>query len=397
MDRLAHRLDLDPLEIRFLNGLETGATLPTGAVLREGRPMKACLEEAARISKWRHRDPARPCPEPYLRRGWGIAASLFTVGMGRSVPDSAGVDLEMTADGSVLLRTGAADMGQGAHTALAQMAAEKLGVELDAIRVVTPDTDRTPDAGPACASRTTFLSGNAIRQAATTIRNSLLESAVASTGRPIEELTLREGWLYAEGEQVTTIAEVAASAKDANYSLQANGHYAMEYPEELLEGSFPYLQQVFTFGIQVAQVLVDIETGVVEVENLTVVQDAGRVINPDGAIGQFEGGAAMGVGYALLEELVTDDGRTINDSLENYLVPTSMDVPQMKVGVVEIPEPLAPFGAKGIGEPTLTPTAPAISNAIADATGAGIDVLPLSPERVLTAIREAEKNRTSIS
>jgi xanthine dehydrogenase molybdenum-binding subunit len=395
MDRLARRLGLDPLEIRHRNGLETGATVATGAVLREGRPMKECLEQAARLSGWREREQTEREPGPHLRRGWGLAASMFTVGIGRGTPDSAGVSLEMAADGSVLLRTGAADMGQGAHTALAQMAAEGLGVELDAVRVVTPDTDRTPDAGPACASRTTFLSGNAAERAAATVRNSLLESAAVSTGRPIEELTLRDGYLHAEGEQVSTIAEVAAAAKGTNYQLHANGHYAMEYPEELAEGAYPYLQQVFTFGAQVAQVLVDVETGVVEIEDLTVVQDAGRMINPDGVIGQVEGGAAMGVGYALFEELLTVDGRTINDSLENYLVPTAMDVPPMKVGVVEIPEPLAPFGAKGVGEPTITPTAPAIANAIFDAIGCDIDSLPLNPERVLAAIGAARQGQAS--
>jgi CO/xanthine dehydrogenase Mo-binding subunit len=385
LDRLARRLDLDPLEIRMRNGVETGTTLPTGAVLREGRPMKACLEEAARLSGWRERGSRERNPKPHLRRGWGLAANIFTIGLGRSVADTAGAVVEMAGDGSVLLRTGAADMGQGAHTALAQVAAEELGVELDAIRVITPDTDRTPDAGPACASRTTFLSGNAVRRAAAVVRESLLESAAASTGRPIEELTLRDGYLYAEGEQVTTVAEVAAAAKNANYRLHADGHYAMEYPEEPAEGSYPYAHQVFTFGTQVAQVLVDTETGVVTVEQLTLIQDAGQVINPGGAYGPLEGGAAMGVGYALFEDLVTDQGRTINDSLESYLVPTAMDVPPMEVGVVEIPEPLAPFGAKGIGEATLTPTAPAIANAVTEAIGADLDDLPLTPERVLEA------------
>jgi CO/xanthine dehydrogenase Mo-binding subunit len=386
MDKLAHQLGIDPLQIRLLNGLETGVMLPTGAILREGRPMKACLHEAAERSGWRQRGNVKRNPAPHLRRGWGLAANIFTVGLGRDVADNAAVSLEMNPDGTAILRTGASDMGQGVHTTLAQIAAEELGIELDAIRLVTPDTDRTPDAGPSSASRATFLSGNATRRAAATIRSSLLQSASRTTSRPLDELTLRNGYLYAAGEQVTTVAHVAAAAKEANLPLHSDGFYAMEYPEQPPDDAYPYAHQVFTFGTQVARVLVDTQTGRVTVEELTVVQDAGRVINPDGAYGQLEGGAAMGLGYALIEELHTSGGRTLNNSLEDYLIPTSVDVPPMKVGIVEIPEPLAPFGAKGIGEATLTPTAPAVANAVADALGVEIDQLPLSPERVLAAI-----------
>ncbi len=386
LDKLSRKLGIDPLELRLLNGLGTGTVLPTGAIIREGRPMKACLEGAADNSGWRERDDTQREPAPHLRRGWGLAATIFTVGFGRNVPDSAGVNLEMIPDGTAILRTGAADMGQGAHTALAQIAAEELGIELGAVRVVKPDTERTPDAGPASASRTTFVSGNATRRAAAVIRESLLEAAATLTGLPEGELHLGGGYVHATGERVTTVAEAAAAAKNANLPLHADGFYAMEFPEKYREGDYPYQHQVFTFGTQVARVLVDIETGRVTVEELTLAQDAGRVINPDGAMGQLEGGAAMGLGYALIEELKVVGGRTVNNSLESYLIPTSLDLPPMSVGLVEIPEPMAPFGAKGIGEATLTPTAPAIANAVADAVGASIDDLPLSPERVLAAL-----------
>ncbi len=390
MDKLARELGVDPFAIRALNGLETGATLPTGAVLREGRPMKACLEEAAARSGWHQRDEFERSPAPHLRRGWGVAANIFTVGLGRNTQDSAAASLEMNTDGTAILRTGAADMGQGAHTALAQIAAEELGIELDAVRTVTPDTDLTPDAGPSSASRATFLSGNATRRAAAAIVESLLQTASLVTGRPLDELTLRDGHVQAAGEQLATVAEIAAEAKEANLPLHSDGFYVMEYPETLPDDAYPYAHQVFTFGTQVAQVLVDIEIGSVTVEELTIVQDAGRVINPGGALGQLEGGAAMGVGYALFEELHTTGGRVLNDTLENYLIPTSRDLPPMKVGLIEIPEPFAPFGAKGIGEATLTPTAPAIANAVADAVGVSLDELPLTPERVLAAIARGE-------
>jgi CO/xanthine dehydrogenase Mo-binding subunit len=386
LDKLSRELGIDPLELRLRNGLETGTVLPTGAVVREGRPMKACLEEAAQRSGWRQRNDIEREPAPHLRRGWGLAATIFTVGFGRDVPDSAGVNLEMIPDGTAILRTGAAHMGQGAHTALAQIAAEELGIEFEAVRVVKPDTERTPDAGPASASRTTFVSGNATRRAGAAIRESLLEAASALIDRPLDELHLAGGYVHAAGEQVTTVAEAAAAAKNANLPLHADGYYAMEFPEEFEEGGYPSAHQVFTFGTQVARVLVDIETGQVTVEELTLAQDAGRVINPDGAMGQLEGGAAMGFGYALIEELKVSKGRTVNNSFESYLIPTSVDVPPMNVGLVEIPEPMAPFGAKGIGEATLTPTAPAIANAVTDAIGVSFDTLPLTPERVLNAL-----------
>jgi xanthine dehydrogenase molybdenum-binding subunit len=389
MDLVADAVGIDPLELRLRNIVATGDHLPSGAVIREGRPLRVCLEEAAERSQWSERVSMERRPEPHLRRGWGVATGFKAGGMGRGIPDSAGVEIEMTGDASVVVRTGAAEVGQGVHTALAQIAAEELGVELAQVRVVTPDTDVTPDAGPTCASRVTFVSGNAVRDATAVVCGSLLEAAATLTGRPVTGLSLGAGYVQAEGEQLITIAEAAATAKEANLPLLAQGFYAMEYPEELPDDGYPYASMVFSYGAQVAQVLVDIETGEVTVEALTVVHDAGRVVNPDGALGQMEGGAAMGLGYALFEDLCTKEGIILNDSLESYLVPTSGDIPEMNIGLVEIDEPMAPFGAKGIGESSIAPVPGAVANAIADATGVRIGDLPLTPERVLAALQEA--------
>jgi CO/xanthine dehydrogenase Mo-binding subunit len=293
----------------------------------------------------------------------------------------------MAPDGSVLLRSGAADMGQGTRTALAQLAAEALGVELPAVRLLGPDTATTPDAGAAVGSRQVYVSGNAVLDAARPIRETLLDVAHEQTGLPRELLALRDGVLHAEEEPISlTVAELAALAAAQNRPLHGEGFYAMQYPPEFPADGYPYAHEVFTFGTQVAQVLVDVETGAVQVERLTVVQDAGRVVNPQAARGQVEGGAAMGVGYALLEELRVDSGRIVNDSLASYLVPTILDVPEIAVEILEFPEPGAPFGAKGIGEATVTPVAPAVANAVADAIGAPVNRLPLAPETVLAAM-----------
>jgi CO/xanthine dehydrogenase Mo-binding subunit len=387
MDLLARRIGMDPLEIRLLNGLDTGMQVPTGVTIREGRGMKACLQEAARFSGWKGRLNETPQPAPHLRRGWGMASIWFSIGMGRGIPDHATATLDITLDGSVILHTGAADMGQGAHTALAQMAAEAIGVKFETVKVIGPDTAITFDAGPSVASRQTFISGNAVLNAAQPIREVLLQTASELTGLPVGILQLRDGLVLAEGERLSlTIAELAIKATQENRCLHADGFYAMQYPEPLQPNSYAYAPAVFTFGTQVAQVLVDIETGQVTIEKLVAVQDAGQVINPGGARGQIEGGVIMGLGYALMEELLVDQGSTQNPNLGTYLIPTAKDVPALIVKIVEIPEPFAPFGAKGLGEPPLTPTAPAILNAVADAIGVPLYRIPLTPERVLTAI-----------
>ncbi|MDP2990205.1 MAG: molybdopterin-dependent oxidoreductase, partial [Kiritimatiellota bacterium] len=259
MDALARAIGMDPLEIRLCNGLETGMQAPTGVTIREGRGMKICLQEAATLSGWSERNKENRQPAPHLRRGWGMASIWFSIGKGRNIPDNAGATLEMIQDGSVILHTGAADMGQGTHTVLAQMAAEALGVKLEAVRVVGPDTERTFDAGPSVASRQTFISGNAVLRAAQPIRETLLQTASEETGFPMEKLQLREGLLFAEDELLSqTVAELAAKAAQRNRRLHADGFYAMEYPEALPPNGYPFAPAVFTFGTQVAQVLVDI-------------------------------------------------------------------------------------------------------------------------------------------
>ncbi|OGN93837.1 MAG: hypothetical protein A2Z71_05110 [Chloroflexi bacterium RBG_13_50_21] len=387
MDALARAIGMDPLEIRMLNGLETGMQVPTGVTIREGRGMKVCLQEAAHLSGWKEHTSEIHHPAPHLRRGWGMASIWFSIGMGRNIPDHATATLEMTLDGSLILQTGAADMGQGAHTVLAQIAAEAIGVKFDSVKVIVPDTDLTFDAGPSVASRQTFISGNAVLKAAQPIHEALLQTASDLSGLPVEILQLREGMVLAEGELLSlTMSELAIKAMEQNRRLHADGFYAMEYPEQLPPGSYPYAPSVFTFGTQVAQVLVDIETGQVTLEKLVAVQDAGKVINPGGARGQVEGGVIMGLGYALMEELLVDQGTTQNSNFGTYLIPTAKDIPGLMVKIMEIPEPYAPFGAKGLGEPPLTPTAPAILNAVVDAIGIPLFRIPLTPERILTAI-----------
>jgi CO/xanthine dehydrogenase Mo-binding subunit len=388
MDNLARALDMDPLDIRLLNGLTTGSILPTGAIIREGSDMKESLREVSRLIGWEERDRQQRQPAPHQIRGWGLASTWHLMGFGGKAPNHAGVILDMAEDGSVILRTGVVEMGQGTHTALAQIAAEALGTRLSSVRVIGPDTDTTVDTGSTEASRAVYISGNAVLRAAEPIRLSLLETAAEETGLPIDVLSLRGDRLYAGNEEISvTVPELARKAWMRNRQLHADGFYAMERPEGYpAEGAFPFSHQAFIFGAHAAKVLVDIETGKVTVEEVVAVHGAGRVINPRGAHGQLAGGCAMGIGYCLLEELIAVQGRTVNNTLEAYTIPTALDVPGVRVGILETAEPYGPFGAKGLGEPATNATAPAILNAVVDAIGTPLHQIPLTPERVLAAI-----------
>jgi CO/xanthine dehydrogenase Mo-binding subunit len=219
----------------------------------------------------------------------------------------------------------------------------------------------------------------------------LLETAAEETGLPMEILDLKKGKLEAEGEELSiSIPDLAARATYANKPMYANGFYVMEFPEEKINDEKYYAVGPSAFGTQAARVLVDIETGEIEVEKLVAVQNVGKIINYGGAYGQMEGGCAMGTGYALMEDLLVNEGKTLNSSLESYLIPTAMDVPDTEIKLLEIPEPFGPFGAVGIGEPSMLGTAPAIANAVSDAIGKRMKEIPLTPERVLAAIEGEE-------
>jgi CO/xanthine dehydrogenase Mo-binding subunit len=386
MDALAAELGIDPLELRLQNAVSSGQLVPSGGIIREAGAVKAGLKEATDLADWDRRNSIDRQPAPNLRRGWGLSSTWFVIGLGRG-QDNSGVILEMATDGSVSLRTSAVDMGQGVHTALAVMAAENLGVNLDSVRVIGPDTDSTLDSGPSVASRQTFVSGNAVLKAAEVIRNSLLETAAEETGLPIDILSLGGGGVYAEGERLSlNIPQLAAKATFANRPMHADGFYAMEFPQEFSERGDYFGVGPSAFGTQVAQVLVDIETGEITIEKIIAVQNVGRIINYGGAYGQLVGACTMGTGYAVTEELHVDQGRILNDSLESYLIPTSLDAPETVTRLLEIPEPYGPHGAVGIGEPSLTSTAPALLNAVSDAIGVRMNQIPMTSERVLAAI-----------
>ena len=385
MDDLARKLGMDPLAIRLLNGVETGTKMYTGVVIREGTAMKASLNKAAEMIEWEKRDQVERRPARHLRRGFGMATILKGSGLGRGLADHAGVVLEMHRDGSVVLQSGAADMGPGIVTVMAQLAAERLGIGMSSVRVVRADTAKSPDAGASCASRQAMVSGNAVLEAADTIRDTLLTMAAGKTKIARDRLDLKAGRLTVDGEpHELSVKDLALRAGIWGYPLHAESLVHFEYPTDVPDVTYRFSQEVFQFCTQIAQVLVDCETGQVTVERLIAVHDAGKMINPGGVYGQIEGGIAQGIGYALTEELIVKEGHTQNPSLENYVIPMAFDIPELEMEVLEIPEPLgAPLGAKGIAESPIIPTAPAIRNAIYDAIDKPLYELPMTAERVL--------------
>jgi CO/xanthine dehydrogenase Mo-binding subunit len=291
--------------------------------------------------------------------------------------------VEMGLDGSVTLFTGCADIGQGSSTVLSQIAAEVLGIEPGAVRLVTADTKFTTNAGATSASRQTYISGNAVKQAAEQLADVLKTEAVNKLRVAKSALMFDGGCAVVVGQpdKRVAFADLAARIKSKGASLSWQGFFDPEtVPLDPQTGQgVPYA--TYAFAAQLALVTVDVLTGEVSVEKIVAAHDVGKALHPENVIGQICGGVAMGLGFALMEEF--EPGKTL--SMKDYHIPTCADMPEVVPIIVESPEPSGPFGAKGVGEPALIPTAPAILNAIADALGARIYALPANLERVLAA------------
>jgi CO/xanthine dehydrogenase Mo-binding subunit len=330
--------------------------------------------------------------------GKGIAFMIYPIG-GTSNPNAAAVFIKVNVDGSAVLYTGATDIGQGSDTVLLQIAAEELGIEFEKITIVSSDTKMTPfDSGPG-ASRITYITGNAVKNAATQAKQILLEAAAEELKVSCTGLVARGGYIYLEDfpEKKISIGAAASKAqKDGGRPPIASASFnpATTVLDKETGHGKPY--GAYVFAVQIAEVEVDTETGAVEILKITAVHDCGKAINPLLTEGQVEGGVSMGVGYGVMEEMVVDHGRVKNAQFTDYVLPTALDIPTIVTKLVERPEPGGPFGAKGIGEPALLPTAPAIVNAIQDAVGVRIRDLPATPEKILKALEEKRLKEESL-
>ena len=331
------------------------------------------------------------------RRGRGLACMWYPIGFTVAANPSAAI-VKVNEDGTVTLLTGTVETGQGSLTVLAQIAAEELGVATDDVHVVSADTDTTPMDTGAIASRTTYVTGNAIRLAAANAKAILFEVAAPMLGVKPEQLEARDRKIQVQGypQRNVAIGEVANHAQ-VKIGQPPIGSASWNPPTVPLDPETgqgkPF--STYVYATQIAEVEVDDETGEVVVLRIVASHDCGTPINPMLVEGQVEGGISMGVGFALQEEILFDAaGRQVNPNLTNYIMPTTLDMPEIEVNIVQSYDPTGPFGAKGVGEPTSVPTAAAIANAIYDAVGVRVTSLPMTSEKVLAAIREKRAQGT---
>jgi len=388
LDELAAKAGIDPLELRWINAIRVGQATATGQVMRASCGLAQCLERLR--PAWREaqtlaagfnaREHARYGSGKGRRRGAGVAAMWYGIG-NTVIANPSTMRVGLRRNGRVVLYNGAVDIGQGSSTILPQICADALGLPVSLFDQVMGDTDLTADAGKTSASRQTFVSGNAARLAGADLRGKLL----ALLGAPSDaQLGIEGAQLQAHCQGGRWHIELDRMAVDENADV-ALGEGSFDPPTTPLDRNgqgAPYA--TYGFAAQVAEVEVDLELGTVKVVNFHAAHDVGRAINPTQVEGQIHGGIAQGLGMALMEEY--HSGRT--DNLHDYLIPTVGDVPPITTHLVEDPEPLGPYGAKGVGEPALIATAPAILNAIHHAAGVRISHLPATPERVRRAILE---------
>ena len=361
MNKLAAALGMDPVELRWRNALREGDTLNVGTPPPGGVVTTQVIEGAARAAGWVrdadgwHRPPPTPAPAPHLKQGWGFAAGFKNVGFSFGYPENCSVRIELHGgvqiEEAVVYYAGA-EVGQGLHTAVAQMAAEALQVPLEKVRLILSDTARTPDAGSASASRSAFMAGNAIRGAAA---------------------QALQRW---QDEERPAVVEHKYLAPATTPFDKDTGH------------SMPNL--AYGYAAQAVQVQVDTETGQVRVLRVVSANDVGKAINPQTVQGQIEGAVVQAQGWVLTEDLKVAEGQILNPHLSTYLIPTSADAPDRITSVIlEVPDPRGPWGARGMGEMPFLPLAPALVSAVHDATGIWFDHLPLTPERVALAVADA--------
>jgi putative selenate reductase molybdopterin-binding subunit len=385
VDEIAHELKMDPIEFRRKNMIRLGDLDELSAELGEGRRglprrirscgLPECLEQGAAAIDWERRRKAPPASNGHLRRGVGVACSMQ--GSGIAGIDWASAVIKLNEDGSFHLLVGASDVGAGADTVLAQIAAETLGVSLDKITVTSGDTDITPFDVGAYASSTTIISGGAVKKTAEKVLDQIVKLASKMLKVPPENLICRDNQVVAKCgcDKSVTVADLAmhATYREKLQIIDSASHFITDSPPP--------------FCAQFADVEVDTETGEIRVLHLVTAVDCGVPINPRQAEGQVEGAVAQSLGYGFTEEMLLDgQGHMLNPSFLDYKILSSKDMPKLTTILVETEEPLGPYGAKSIGEVAINTATPAVLNAVFHATGIRFTKLPVRPEDVLRAL-----------
>lgn len=396
IDAMAHQLDLDPLDLHRLNAIERGATSVHGWKIGS-TGLVECLGQCADAIGWSARR-SRKAGLGAKRRGLGLAAAMHVSG-NRTIGDWDGstVMLKINEDGRVVLHSSEADMGQGAMTMLSQVVAHELDIPLEHVHVAAPDTDSSPWCIGSLASRVTMAAGNAAIVAARAARAKLLDQAASMLQLPAEALACAGGAVCAADapERSLTLAELARAHlwRHGGEGIQVSGSWDARtdmFDKTTLMGN---IAPAYSFAAQAVEVEVDTETGQVTLLDSFVSDDCGKALNPQAVHGQSNGAAAQAVGWTLYEQLQLDAGRIVNGNFADYTMPSPDALPMLRSGIVESNDPNGPYGAKGASETAILPGPAAIANAVFDAVGVRIRDLPITPEKVLAALRQREESR----
>ena len=376
MDEIAEKLGIDPVELRLKNVVRQGDIHPgTGWVL-DSCALDECIRRGAERLGWR----SKRALQRGKNRGVGMGVNVHNTNSKPFIHEHSSAVVKVNEDGTIMLLTGTAEIGTGSTTVLAQIVAETIGARFEDVTVVSGDTDATPYDLGAYASRTTHLGGNAAMMAAAKAREEFLKQASQMLRAPVEDLAVKNSQIYTKGDP---------SKKVTFYEVAHEIHYGDNPRDVTCSASYVPPTNAPPFAAQFAEVEVDTETGKVKVLRIVSAHDCGRAIHPELAKGQVEGAILQGIGYALTEAMIVKEGKTLNANLKDFKLPTACDMPEdVEVLLVEPYEPTGPYGAKGIAESALVSIAPAIANAIYDAIGVRIRELPITPDKILEALRE---------
>ncbi|MEP0845995.1 MAG: xanthine dehydrogenase family protein [Phycisphaerae bacterium] len=387
LDAISRRLGLDPAELRRRNLLRHGQTTATGQAYRDGVDLPAMLDRALHDSSYDRRQTEHAAfnrSHALLRRGVGVSTFFHGSGFtgGGEVYLASEVWVDGLPDGTVELLTAQTDMGQGTTTILAQVAAERLGLPAEAVRVAQPDTSRVPNSGPTVASRTAMVVGRLVERAC----DDLVKSAAEPRSHKAARRVGGRGRCGGELLRGDALRDAIRAWHAAHPGQRLRGHARYEKPPQIQWDDAHYRGDAYagySWGAYVAEVEVDLRTYQTRVTDFVAVQDIGRVVNPTLAAGQVQGGVAQAIGWALYEDVVLEDGVMKNAQMTNYAIPGSSDLPPIRVVFLETPSPFGPGGAKGVGEMPMDGPAPAVINAVNAALGIEVREVPLTPERLM--------------
>lgn len=384
MDMMAEKLGMNPIEFRRLNALRLGSVTNTGQVLDDSVGLLDCIQQVeTELYRQAGPEPFKSrsvSGSPHLVRAWGFAAAYKNTGLGGGAPDKAAAEVELYRDGSLEVRTSSAELGQGLVTVLSMIVAEEFGISPVGVRVLVMDTDLTPDGGPTTASRQTYVTGNAARYAARNLRQAVAATLAEKYDLPPEKIRFAEGLVQVNGQAIP-LGEVVEELLKEGRQPKASYEYWAPQTQPLGEGGDMHF--AYSYAAQAVEVEVNTLTGEVRVLRVIVANDVGKAINPLGLQGQMEGGVMMGLGNALTEEFIIEEGKVFTNRLARYRMPSIVQTPEITSIVVEHPAKDGPYGAKGVGEIVSLPTTPAIINAIYNAVGVRIDRLPVDQEVIV--------------